>query len=407
MLPTFVTDKKTGAVSLNSLRRFVMSGVVVPAPELLFAKMLAATSANSPGQSNIIPLQGPEDARSFIHSYTGAQGLANLGTGTISNAANAITGVGTKFLSQLQVGDTIRVAGGLSDTVATITSDTALTTTGVLVCAGLPFAYLTPIVADVRDRMTVEINDTAWQRMLMNRPVIVNHVFGSARKPLFLRETSLLETNQTLRFKFFNNSMSGPGSFALSTEAVKYQTEAAKRQDVQAFITKERKRKTWFQPYWLTLDDGFVTIPANQQATKFLTCTGDITLVLFYVYGQVLTNGASGNTQEKVQIELFDDKTGRAMQNQPFTLNTGCGTPENPFILPTPWIVEPQSQIKARFTSLITDQPVDVFLTFHGAAFYTGNRRNGGGLIDPEMLAESRRIFKATEKPVFIPASPQ
>ncbi len=404
MLPTFVSDKE-GNLLLNSLRRFVQSGVVVPRADSIIAKMRAAASATSPGQSNIIPIQGPEDARSFFYSYSGAQGLSNIGTGTISNAANAIIGVGTKFKSELQVGDTI-VINGATGTVATITDDTHLSTVLVLACVSLPFAYLTPVIADVRDRMTVEINDTAWQRLLMNRPVICNHVFGSARKPLYLRESTLLETNQTVLFKFFNNSTAGPGSFGFSNEACKYQTEAMKRAEVQAFIAKERKRKTWFQPYWLTLDDNFVTIPASSQATKFLTCTGDITLVLFYMYGQVITNGVQGNTQEKVQIELFDDKTGRAMQNQPFTLNTGCGTPENPFIFPTPWIVEPQSQIKVKFRSLITDAPIDVFLTMHGAAFYTGNRRMGGGLIDPEILAESRRIYNAT-KPVLIPASPQ
>ncbi len=408
MLETFVhgKDGKGGQqIFLNSLRRFCLSGVVVPRQDNNIAKMVAATSAQNPGRSNVIPLEGPQDARSELYSHIGQQGLVNLGAGTITAAGNVITGVNTKFLSQLVVGDTLYTNGD-HDTVATIVSDTTLITAGVLAAAGVAFAYSTPVVADVRDRMTVEITDTAWQRNLMNRDVICNHVFGDNRKPLFLRESILLETNQTLLYRFYNKSSAGPGSFGFSCEARKWQAEAMKRKSVADFIADLRERKIWCQPYWLTLNDGSVSVPANSSATTFLTCTGDITLVLFYMYGQVITTGVSGNTQEKIQIELNDENSGRAMQNQPFTLNTGTGTPANPFILPTPWYLMPQTQIKAKFTNLITDAASEVFLTLHGVAIYTGNRRRGGGLIDPSILEEAQRIKNAS-RPEVIPASPQ
>lgn len=417
MLETFVQgkdDPKTGkqgsggpVLYLNSLRRFVNSGIVVPREDNNIAKMAAATGAQSPGRSNVIPIEGPQDARTELFSHIGAQGLSNLGAGTISVAGNVVTGVNTKFLEQLLVGDTIRIAGS-SETVATITSNTALTTIGINLngAAAAAYAYSTPIVAAVRDRMTVEITDTAWQRNLMNRDVICNHVFGSNRKPLFLRENVLLETNQTLLYRFYNNSTAGTGSLGFSLEGRKWQAEAMKRKAVADYIAHLRKRKIWCQPYWLTLDDGIVTLTASGSLTKFLTCTGDLTLVLFYMYGQVITSGVAGDTQEKISIELRDENSGRSMQNQAFTLNTGTGTPENPFIFPSPWIIMPQTQIKADFTNLITDATSDVALTMHGVAIYTGNRQRGGGLIDPSILAESRKIYRAT-RPEVIPASPQ
>ena len=62
-----------------------------------------------------------------VSAYAGqAPGSTNTGTVTIADGAKAVTGSSTKFLSELHVGDAIKI-GGQDFTVAAITTDTACT----------------------------------------------------------------------------------------------------------------------------------------------------------------------------------------------------------------------------------------------------------------------------------------
>ncbi len=76
-------------------------------------------------------------------------------------------------------------------------------------------------------------------------------------------------------------------------------------------------------------------------------------------------------------------------------------------MLPTPLIVEPQTQVQVVITNQYTDAPVNVYLSLHGAAIYTGLNWKGGALTDPAIMEESRRLYRETSIPQVIPASPQ
>ncbi len=401
MLKTLIEDEQ-GNSYVNSLRRSVLSGIVVPSLANSIIKIPVAAGSNSPGQSSPVPLEGPQDARSQLYTMTGVQGLARLGTGTISSLAGAVTGVGTLFLAELAVGDNI-ITNGQTQVVATITDNTHCTTVANFapaLGAGTAFAWQTPITADVQNRMTVKITDTAWRRQYMNQEVPVLHVFGTAGQPLRLRESVLLEKNQTLLFNFFNNSTSAPGSIGISSEARKWQEEAFKRNGVAAFVAGLRRRKLFCHPYWLTLDKK-TTIGAGGTGTQFMTSWNDTILVLFNMYGHCITTGVAGDTQEIMAYEMFDQKTRRAYQTQPWTLNLGLGTAISPFVLPAPIIIDQQGVLEIKFTNLVTDQPTDVFVTLMGVAV-TSNRDTG--LMDPTIAEEARRIYKATV-PTLTPAS--
>lgn len=405
MLRSLIYDNK-GQAYLNSLRRFAFSANLVPSQENLIVNVPAMVGLNA-GHSMPIPIQGPEDAKAELYSMIGFQGVVNLGIGVITTVGGvAVVGTGTNFTSQLQVGSTIAVAGGNS-TVATITDATHLTTVAPLpVVAGVQFFFTVAVVADVRDRMTCEIEDQAWRRRLMNRDVPVQHVFGTAQKPKFLAESLLLETDQTLLLRFINNSAGGPGSLAPLIEARKWQVEALKRNEVAAFIEGLRQRKKWVQPYWLTCDDVPATLAAGASGIHFFTVTGDVTVILFELMAYTITAGRVGDTQEVVSLEFYDAKTERALQVQPTTINTACGTSSDPFVLPTPLVCEPNSQIKCRMRNLITSASTDVFMTFHGVAVYTGYGNKGGALTEADVGREARRMY-ANIEPSVIPASAQ
>jgi hypothetical protein len=392
-----------GSTVLNTLKRSVLGGIITPSEENFLIHVPAAQSANNAGISLPVVLEGPQDARSEVAHLVGFQGLRVKGIGTISGdgVSPAWTGVGTKFLSQFRQGSTLHVASG-NYTILAVQSDTAMTTTvNSGADANVIFAVSVAVNTEVSAKMSVKIEDTAFRRVYMNRPVPVRHVYGNSRKPFFLDETILLEKNQTLIHTFFNPVTSAPGSFCLQNQVTKYQAEAFQRKGVKEMIRGKLARKTWCNPYWLTLDND-TSIAANSSTTQFMTCTRDIFLVLFKAMGHAFTTGVAGNTQEIFSFDLFDAKTGRQLNNQPITLNTGLGDAQNPYWFPHPIILEPYTQLKIVFRNLITDAETIPFVTFSGVAVYTGT----AAVTDPDIMRESRRIQDA-DVPTIIAADVQ
>jgi hypothetical protein len=203
----------------------------------------------------------------------------------------------------------------------------------------------------------------------MNRSILANHVFGTPLNPFFMNESVLLEGQQVLRLQFFNRSTVAPSNFRFLMEARKFQAASMLKDQVTQEIARMRKRKAFLSPYWLTSRER-IELPAGGTQTVFFENSRDNFLLLFYVMCQTITTGAAGDTQEVVSWELLDGKTQRPLQNQPVTLNTGAGDSEFPFVLPAPLFLEPDNVMQARFTNLITDQPTEVFFTFHGVSIF-------------------------------------
>jgi hypothetical protein len=392
-------------VTLNPLKRFTLSAVVVPSQDNAIAQVPAG-SANNPGRSRLIPIQGPQDGKSEIYSFTGKEGLTTQGIGLITTTGGDVNvvGIGTKFLAQLQVGSVIKTTAG-NGTIATISSDTVATTTLAMAAntAANFFVTITPTTNSLNS-MSVLVNDQGWRRYLMNRDVPVKHVFGSNTKPLFLKESLLLETDQTFQLQFLNYG-SDAASFAPISEGRKWQMEALKNENVFNYIAGLRERKTYIQPYWLTLNNRFISVPAGGQATAFLTCTGDITLVLFNVYSTAVIADGTDHTND-ISVAFQDGGTHRAMQAQPMPLALCTGTAENPFRLSTPWILEPQRFIQADFQNS-GNANVNVYLTFHGVAVYTGSNFRGSTLTNKNLIREAAKMYDAMSTPTIIEASPQ
>ncbi len=406
-LKSLIFDKK-GDVFLSSLKRYALSAVVVPKQDLLVANIPAGTLTN-PGRSVPIPLQGPADAATELYSLSGRQAVVNQGVGVITTTGGntTVTGTGTKFLTQLQVDTVISTAAG-SGTVTAVLSDTVATTLAPM-AANTNANYFFS-VSNSGDRawlVTTLIEDQAWRRRLMNRDVPVQHVFGSNTKPEFIKESLLLETDQTLLLTFFNYSGS-PTSFAENAEGRKWQYNALKYKEVYNFIGGLRERKQYLQPYWLTLDRGrSASIAAGATGSELLTCTGDITLVLFNCYAQAYEIG--GDTQDvtsQVTVEFEDASTHRNMQTQPVPLNLCAGTAENPYRLPSPWILQPQTFIRAKFKNT-SNVSAHVFMTFHGVAIYTGTNMHGSTLTNENLRREAAKMYQAMSTPQIRAAEAQ
>ncbi len=393
--------KTPPGIYLNSLKRFALSSILVPPQELLVAQIPQASSATNPGRSLPIPIQGPNDGTTEVYSLTGKQAVVNQGVGQITTdgITTTVTGSGTKFLTQLQAGSVISTTAG-NGTVATISSDTVLTTSGAMAAnASVNFFFSIPAATNGAGfNISVIAEDVAWRRMLMNRDVPAPHVFGSNTKPLFMKESILLETNQALSMQFLNYSTSGADSFAPIMEGRKWQYEAMKSKSVHDYIDGLRARKMYIQPYWLTLDNRVSSINGSASKTELLTCTGDITLVLFNVYAQAFTQLGAADASDNVLVSLQDAKTDRAIQTQPVPLSIFGGTSQNPMRLSSPWIVEPQTFIKAKFQNN-NGSSVNIYMTFHGVAIYTGSSWRGSTLTNAALGREYAKMYEAMSTP--------
>lgn len=407
-LKSIIFDSKGGAW-LNSFKRFCKSFVLVPQQNLTISKIPAAQSLTQPGRAVPIPMQGPAEASSEVYSATASQAVVNQGIGSITTTGStAVTGIGTKFLAQLQVGDTISTTVG-SGTIATVTGDTTATTVAPLgVNTAANFFFVTPALRPLGENIFVKIQDQAWRRYLMNRDVPAMHVFGTNQKPLFMKETLLLETDQTLMLEFLNYSTAGAASMVPIMEGRKWQLEALKDGKVYNFIKGLRERKQFIQPYWLTLDKGWSTLAATvgTSTNEFLTCTGDITLVLFNLYAIAIRDSDGVNISDNVTVTMQDAKTQRSMQVQPMPISSVAGIAANPMRMATPWIVEPQTQIRCTFVNN-SGTSCKVYLTFHGVAIYTGSSWRGSTLTNKNLAREGGKMYQAMSEPQIVPAEPQ
>jgi hypothetical protein len=382
----------------NSLKRFTMSGLLVPEATSIAAKVPAS------GYSNTIMLEGPQDAASEVVNLIGDHGIYQIGTGTISSAGVNVTGTNTLFLRELQAGDTI-VVNGQTRVVAAITTNTVLTTTVAFnpVMAANAFAYYTVLNTDVENRLGVIITDMAYQRELMNTYVPCLHVFGDYQKQAWLKQSLLLERNQTLKLRFRNRSTQAPAGFVFGAQVGKWQAESLNDPEVLRFIREMKRHRLLCQPYWLTLDNEYLTLAANSTGIGFLSVTKDMLLILFNVYGHMTTAGQAGNTTEGFTLKLTEQRTGRVFNRQPLVRTMICGTAQEPFRLPHPMFLDPANVLRADFTNLVTDATTDVWLTLHGVGVYLKK----SGLVDEGIMREAKRIWDATQQPTLIPASVQ
>jgi len=226
------------------------------------------------------------------------------------------------------------------------------------------------VLAAVQNRMTVLITDISWRRRLMNREILVNHVFGTNLQPAFFSETTFLRGQQTLQLNFQNNSVAGATSFRFLFETRKFQATSFSRPQVTQHIAKEDRNKLFRTPFWLT-SNAAVVAPAGGVIDAFFTVSRDVTMIIYANVATFISTGVAGDIVQGFAVEFFDAKTERPLQNQPIARSCCSGSAGFPFVDGTGWMVEPNTTIRVRFTNLITDQPTEIFWTFKGVASLT------------------------------------
>jgi hypothetical protein len=313
MIPAWV-NSKNGAVYLNDLKRYVKGSILVPAQSVTPLIIPAAISATVPSAAPSVVIESPTDAISEVYALVGEQDAG--------------------------------------------------------------------VNPDVAARMTCQITDVAFRRRLMNRDIPVTHVFGGGGVngsggipgylPFFLRETMLLEAQQTQLIDFINNSTLGSTSFRFAYETRKFQAVSLSRQQVSDYINQERFRKTLLNPYWLTTDQP-VTLNPGASQDIFFTNTKSTYFVAFGAIATFVLNAGvpTGDTVEGFTVDWFDAKTERPLQNQSVARSCCMGSAGLPMQFPTALVFEPNTRMRMRLNSLVGVVTQDVFITLIGVNSYT------------------------------------
>jgi hypothetical protein len=313
MIPAWV-NSKNGAVYLNDLKRYVKGSILVPGQSVTPLVIGPAVGPGVPTAAPSVVIESPTDAISEVYALVGEQDAG--------------------------------------------------------------------VNPDVAARMTCQITDVAFRRRLMNRDIPVTHVFGGGGVngsggipgylPFFLRETMLLEAQQTQLIDFINNSTAGSTSFRFAYETRKFQAVSLSRSQVSDYINQERFRKTLLNPYWLTTDQPVTLNPMAGQDI-FFTNTKATYFVAFGAIATFVLNAGvpGGDIVEGFTVDWFDAKTERPLQNQSVARSCCMGSAGLPFQFPTALVFEPNTRMRMRLNSLVTGVTQDVFVTLIGVNSYT------------------------------------
>jgi hypothetical protein len=243
------------------------------------------------------------------------------GTGTISfnsgTSTTAATGAGTHFTTELNVGDTIIVAGA-SYNVAMINSQTSLTVSTLT-----PFSTTVSASAfTILKRYDVCLlqlatRDGVSSPTLMNNWIHRDCLAGSQGQPYPLPDALYADETQALNATFqdisgvsVNANLGNGGQLTMS--AAKY-SQLQSDPKIQRIRQRLQNKQMLSLPYWFTFDSGFVTLEPFGYQEAVITIPEDSHFEihqLSYAFGPGVTGG-------QFAVNIVDLAKGESIINAP------------------------------------------------------------------------------------------
>ena len=221
------------------------------------------------------------------------------------------------------------------------------------------------IMFDATDpRVEVNIFDPGTRRNLMNRPVRLPTIAGTAARPFYLPESYLINTDNGPRDLqvTFTDFSGAPNNVRLVFYGRKlYQNEAPP--DVQEDMVKYLQKKERTNVYFLTTDTA-ITIPASGTLTgpaaPIFSATDEAdTEVMKTTF---LADGL-------FTFQLRELRSNRTLSNNPIVSTSGWGTGQFPFVFQETFLIERNYDVAFELTDL-SAAPNNVFATMVARRLY-------------------------------------
>lgn len=201
-------------------------------------------------------------------------------------------------------------------------------------------------------------------RLMMNRPIHIRNLFGTAQLPALLREPLFIPSQAELQIAFSGQAAASTlrpylGGVQYYTWAPQFRQYPQERERMLTTVKKWLERRKYVWPYWLTTSED-VVLSANAVA-DFDTLIGD------EGHFEVFTMCAVSTGEFAIQIT--EVQSGQTIMNGRVTQTAGIGTAQYPTIFPTPYMLP--AGLRVRFTiENLTGAPNTVALALAGRKIY-------------------------------------
>lgn len=201
---------------------------------------------------------------------------------------------------------------------------------------------------------TVFVTDQGDQRQYMNYPIHAGILAGSGQLAARLTEDLFLPTRHQLMVTF--TLISGSPVTAqiyfigkyFDTWSSNLQTYPGDHKAMIAMVNRLLERRKYVTPYWLTTENGVVTVPANQ-TIEVDTLVGDEG---HFEASHILRHFTNGDaTASPFELELINPQTRQSLMNGRIH-SYMIGNGRNPQPFPAPFIIPAGQILRFRITDL-------------------------------------------------------
>lgn len=276
-----------------------------------------------------------------------------------------------------------------------------------LVDIGNPFMWQSGSFEDSTDgtassNFSIFMKNNGTGRALMNFPIHIRTVMGTAQLPTILREPYYFTPNDQLAV--YLNKISGSTSTARfymnGTQYCAYSTSLLGRgnkaaEDVFKRIRQWRERSKYVMPYWqspnfLNTDgSGSTTLSGNTTANFDSIIPEDSHFEAFTI--MAVSTGNFG-------LQIAEVKTKRLLMNGQITKTNAIGTNTYPTILPVPYLIPAGYRLRYTLTDL-SGSTNTIWICMHGRRIYAPLRDVKEVIKDTALVRSS-----ADEETQFVPA---
>ncbi len=235
-----------------------------------------------------------------------------------------------------------------------------------------PFEARNLVFADSSDTtaaslILIELLEQASQRRMMNQPIHIRNLCGTAQEPAILREPIWFESNYAVAMTA-QKASGGAANLYMAFGGVPYYPWDQSEYDPEGSVTLRsnilawRERRKYVLPFWLTTDNPNqpVVLTGNGTGTAIAKVGDDAQFEAFSICA--VSTGAFTMSIQEVRSKQY-------LMNGQISNQAFLGTARLPTFLPVPYLIPRGSKLQFNFTDLSASGNT-IYLAIAGRSIY-------------------------------------
>lgn len=218
-----------------------------------------------------------------------------------------------------------------------------------------PFEARNLLFADSTDTTaaaawTVEFLELSEYRNLMNAPIHIRNIAGTAQQPAILREPFWFESNYAVRVRAVRLSGASAATVRMNFGGANYypwgpdvELDPEGVRTMRERIMAWRDRRKFIIPFWYTTDDAFITLTSNAKGNQICKIGDD-------AHFEAMSVAAVSTGEFAMTIQEVRSK--QTLMNGPISQTAAWGTAQLPTIFPVPYLIPQGSKLQINFEDL-------------------------------------------------------